>query len=395
MSDTQKHNKPNVPNLRFPEFSEEWKQYSLGEITEQFSRRNKKRIDYPMFSVTNSKGFVNQQEQFEDREMKGDDIAAYKIICPGEFAYNPARINVGSIARYDGEKECMISSLYVCFKANKEYVDSQLLLHILKSPKMVYNYGINGEGGVRIYLFYPNFSRIKVKLPSIKEQRRLASFLDLIEERISIQNKVIKDLIRIKESTTRRLLRQKDESSRIVTLGEITEMVSRRNKDRNNYPMYSVTNDRGFIPQTDQFEDREMIGNDIGSYKIIHKDEIAYNPARINVGSIAQYTEVEPCMISSLYVCIRAKEGVDSKWLIHVLKSEQLINYYNLYAEGGVRLYLFYPNFSRIKVTLPSITMQKQIADTLAAIEDKINLESSILNGYIRSRQALLNCLFI
>ena len=144
-----------------------------------------------MFSVTNSRGFVNQQEQFEDREMKGEDIAAYKIISPGEFAYNPARINVGSIARYDGEYDCMISSLYVCFKAKKELVDTQLLLHILKSPKMVYNYGINGEGGVRIYLFYPNFARIKVKLPGLDEQRKIASFLDIVEKRIEIQSKVI------------------------------------------------------------------------------------------------------------------------------------------------------------------------------------------------------------
>ena len=147
-----------------------------------------------MFSVTNVRGFVNQQEQFEDREMKGEDIAAYKIVSPREFAYNPARINVGSIARYDGETDCMISSLYVCFKAKKELVDSQLLLHILKSPKMMYNYGINGEGGVRIYLFYPNFARIRVKLPSLEEQRRIASFLDCIEERIQIQNKVIEKL---------------------------------------------------------------------------------------------------------------------------------------------------------------------------------------------------------
>ena len=144
-----------------------------------------------MFSVTNSRGFVNQQEQFEDREMKGEDIAAYKIISPGEFAYNPARINVGSIARYDGESDCMISSLYVCFKAKKELVDSQLLLHILKSPKMVYNYGINGEGGVRIYLFYPNFARIRVKLPGLDEQRKIASFLDVLEQRIELQSKVI------------------------------------------------------------------------------------------------------------------------------------------------------------------------------------------------------------
>ena len=163
----------------------------MRELTELFSRRNKQRIDYPMFSVTNSRGFVNQQEQFEDREMKGEDIAAYKIISPGEFAYNPARINVGSIARYDGESDCMISSLYVCFKAKKELVDSQLLLHILKSPKMVYNYGINGEGGVRIYLFYPNFARIRVKLPGLDEQRKIASFLDVLEQRIELQSKVI------------------------------------------------------------------------------------------------------------------------------------------------------------------------------------------------------------
>lgn len=194
MSETQKHTKPNVPNLRFPGFEGEWKQYTMRELTELFSRRNKQRIDYPMFSVTNSRGFVNQQEQFEDREMKGEDIAAYKIISPGEFAYNPARINVGSIARYDGESDCMISSLYVCFKAKKELVDSQLLLHILKSPKMVYNYGINGEGGVRIYLFYPNFARIRVTLPGLDEQRKIASFLDVLEQRIELQSKVIEKL---------------------------------------------------------------------------------------------------------------------------------------------------------------------------------------------------------
>ena len=348
-----------------------------------------------MFSVTNSRGFVNQQEQFEDREMKGEDIAAYKIISPGEYAYNPARINVGSIARYDGDSDCMISSLYVCFKAKKELVDSQLLLHILKSPKMVYNYGINGEGGVRIYLFYPNFARIRVKLPGLDEQKKIASFLDVLEKRIEIQNKIIEDLKCVKESITRRLINQKDESSRIVTLGEITEIVSRRNKNKENYPMYSVTNDKGFVPQEEQFEDREMKGEDISAYKIVLKDEIAYNPARINVGSIGQYTGDSPCMISSLYVCIKARKGIDSKWLIRTLRSEHLVYYYNLFAEGGVRLYLFYPNFSRIRVTLPPLEQQLRNAAILGQIENKIALESSILSGYRQTKRALLCKLFV
>jgi len=185
-----------------------------------------------MFSVTNSRGFVNQQEQFEDREMKGEDIAAYKIISPGEYAYNPARINVGSIARYDGDSDCMISSLYVCFKEKNKLVDSQLLLHILKSPKMVYNYGINGEGGVRIYLFYPNFARIRVKLPGLDEQRKIASFLDVIEKRIEIQSKIIKESLILKKVLCHKLF---DSSKNSVSLASIADIEMGQSPDSSSY----------------------------------------------------------------------------------------------------------------------------------------------------------------
>ena len=236
---------------------------------------------------------------------------------------------------------------------------------------------------------------IPLFIPSSLEQEKLAGLFSHLEERIAVQNKIIEDLLSIKESATRYLLSHKEENYRNVTLGDITEIITRRNKNRINYPMYSVTNDKGFIPQTEQFEEREMVSDDISAYKIIQKDEIAYNPARINVGSIAQYTEQNPCMISSLYVCIKAREGVDSRWLIQVLKSEQFINYYNLYAEGGVRLYLFYPNFSRIKVALPPLARQQQISKTLDAIDQKIKLESSVLSGYRHCKQALLDGLFL
>ena len=92
-------------------------------------------------------------------------------------------------------------------------------------------------------------------------------------------------------------------------------------------------------------------------------------------------------MISSLYVCIKARKGIDSKWLIQILRSEHLVYYYNLYAEGGVRLYLFYPNFSRIRVTLPPLEQQSRIAAILGQIENKIKLESSILSGYRQRRK--------
>ena len=88
-------------------------------------------------------GGVPQSEQFEDREMMGEDIKAYKIIHKNDFAYNPARINVGSIAKYNGDEPCMISSLYVCFTADKR-LDNEWLMQLLKTPKMNFYYNING-----------------------------------------------------------------------------------------------------------------------------------------------------------------------------------------------------------------------------------------------------------
>ena len=187
------HKKLNVPNLRFPEFQGEWEKCKLGDITTNFNVRNKEKIKYPMYSVTNNRGFVPQTEQFEDRDMVGEDIKAYKVIHKDEFAYNPARINVGSIARYEGDEPCMISSLYVCFKSRKQ-IDSNWLMHLLKTPKMNFYYNINGEGGVRVYLFYPNFARIYTSYPEVKEQKKIAKLLSLLDERISTQNKIIDKL---------------------------------------------------------------------------------------------------------------------------------------------------------------------------------------------------------
>ena len=59
---------------------------------------------------------------------------------------------------------------------------------------MNYYYNVNGEGGVRVYLFYPNFARIRMSIPIIEEQKKIAKLLNLIDERIATQNKIIDKL---------------------------------------------------------------------------------------------------------------------------------------------------------------------------------------------------------
>ena len=406
MSDTQKYTRPNVPNLRFPGFEGEWKQYTMGEITELFSRRNKNRTDYPMFSVTNARGFVNQQEQFEDREMKGEDIAAYKIVSPGEFAYNPARINVGSIARYDGETDCMISSLYVCFKAKKELVNSQLLLHILKSPKMMYNYGINGEGGVRIYLFYPNFARIRVKLPSLEEQRRIASFLDCIEERIQTQNKVIEKLKSLIRELNNKLMDNPLWNK--VYLGDFMQFYSTNSLswEQLSYESGRMNNlHYGLIhiglPTMTDCKDNTLPyiqAPFIPKQFTICKDgDIAFADASEDTEEVGKAIELYNTGSMDVVCGLHTIHGRDIMGLTVVgfkgfaFNSKYFHDQLRRLAQGSKVYSITAENIKNCYIYVPEVTEQRRIVGLLLCLQDKIKCAERELNSYEMQKQFMLS----
>ena len=344
----------------------------MGEITELFSRRNKKRTDYPMFSVTNSRGFVNQQEQFEEREMKGEDIAAYKIVSSGEFAYNPARINVGSIARYDGETDCMISSLYVCFKAKKELVDSQLLLHILKSPKMLFNYGINGEGGVRIYLFYPNFARIRVKLPSIEEQQKIASFLNLIEERIQVQNKVIEKYESLIKALCHNLIISSNGT--VCHIGDILKIGSGKDYKHLTAGSIPVFGTGGYmLSVSDWLYDGESV--------CIGRKGTINNPF---------YVDGKFWTVDTLFYTYDF-EGILPKYCYYLF---QTIDWLQYNEASGVPS-LSKSTIERIQISIPSIDEQAKAIQILDRVEMAITCWRKLLNHDESIKQYLLSQLFI
>ncbi|RDB06908.1 restriction endonuclease subunit S [Runella aurantiaca] len=168
---------------RLKGFSGEWKEVRFGDITLNFSRRNKGLIDAKVYSVTNTNGFVLQSDHFE-REVAGNDLSNYKIIKRNEFAYNPARINVGSLAYFEDEVG-IISSLYVCFSTKKDILD-YYLLQFLRLEHTKHRIESLGEGGVRVYLWYDLIAKIKVKLPSLEEQTAIAQILQTADKEIEL-----------------------------------------------------------------------------------------------------------------------------------------------------------------------------------------------------------------
>ncbi len=387
----------NVPNLRFPEFSGEWERCSLGDITTNFSRRNKEEVRYPMFSVTNNRGFVPQSEQFEDREMVGEDIKAYKIIHKNDFAYNPARINVGSIAKYNGDEPCMISSLYVCFTADKR-LDNEWLMQLLKTPKMNFYYNINGEGGVRVYLFYPNFARIKTSFPSLQEQQKISSFLALLDERIATQIKIIEDLKKLKSAISKQIFVQKPICwNRLETLfikGKAGGTPTSTNKDYYNgeIPFLSIndiTKQGKYIRYTENHLSRSGLDNS-SAWIVPAHSLIMSMYASVGLVSINEV----PIATSQAMFAMQLKDKGLLDYLYYYL-SYFKYRHIHKYLETGTQSNINADIVRSIMIPDYGHRHNIEIASTLQSIDAKIDNELSILEQFNKQKNYLLSQMFI
>ena len=188
---------------RFDGFDDDWIEYKFGDITKKFSKRNKELVDARVYSVTNDRGFILQTEMFE-REVAGKDLTGYKVIERDDFAYNPARVNVGSIALFKDEIG-IISSLYVCFRTNEKLLNNYLL-NLLETAELKHKIIRYGEGGVRVYLWYYLFEAIKVKIPSVEEQKAILIILEEADKEIENYQLYLRQLQAQKKGLMQQLL---------------------------------------------------------------------------------------------------------------------------------------------------------------------------------------------
>jgi type I restriction enzyme S subunit len=182
----------------------------------------------------------------------------------------------------------------------------------------------------------------------------------------------------------------------VKTLGDVTYTVNQKNSEAKLYPIYSINNKEGFLPQSDQFEgvDSHSRGYDISLYKIVDKNTFAYNPARINVGSIGYSGELFNIIISSLYVCFKTNDEIEDNFLQYFLETSSFNNQVSNNSEGGIRNYLFYENFSKIIFQFPQNEEQKKIADCLSSLDKLITAENKKLEALKTHKKGLMQRLF-
>ena len=353
-----------------------------------------------MFSVTNDRGFVPQSEQFEGRDMVGEDIKAYKIIHTNDFAYNPARINVGSIAMYTGEKPCMISSLYVCFKTAKE-VNNEWLMQLLKTPKMNYYYNVNGEGGVRVYLFYPNFARIKMSIPKIEEQKKIAKLLNLLDERIATQSKIIDKLQTLIRGIMVELQKQglKNGTWKKFILADV--LSERSELNINLHQVFSVSVSKGVVNQV-EYLGRSFSAKDTSKYHVVHYGDIVYTKSPTGsfpYGIVKQSLNHDNVAVSPLYGVYKPKNFSTGMFLHQYFMSEvNTLNYLHPLIQKGAKNTINITNqrFLENRVGMPiNADTLLVISQLLRSLNYKIEYQQSLLLQYQKQKQYLLRQMFI
>ena len=169
---------------------DEWETVRLGDLITESSVRNKKNEDIPVYSVTNDLGFCTG---YFSKDVSSKDKSTYKIVPYGSFAYNPSRINVGSVAWQSCEERVIISPLYVVFKVS-EKVDKQYLLHYLKSDVIQTYIRALASGSVRDNLKFSILQEFQFTLRPLPEQKRIANILDKIASLISLRKTQLEKL---------------------------------------------------------------------------------------------------------------------------------------------------------------------------------------------------------
>ena len=197
----------NIPEIRFPEFSDAWKQRELGEIAERVTRRNSSLESQTPLTISAEYGLIDQNKFFGKR-IAAKDLSNYYLIQKGEFAYNKSTSNDapwGAIKRLDCYNNGALSTLYIVFKIkdNKSCYSDFLVTYYgtslwHKGVKEIASEGARNHGLLNVSP--SDFFRTKLVIPQdFEEQRKIGAFFTQLDNTITLQQRKLESLQKLKK----------------------------------------------------------------------------------------------------------------------------------------------------------------------------------------------------
>lgn len=306
-----------------------------------------------------------------------------------------------AMARTTKDERGMIAShRFPMYRAinEKVFVDYLVQYFLTQKGKNVMEAASPGGAGRNKTLGQERFMKSKIICPTMEQQLKMVQILKVADKTIFLNEKELGEKKKIKKWLMQNLFARKMRlpgyqhkwtKGRLSTfLEEMTE----KNKSAHVFNVKSISNKLGFINQSIQFT-KKVASNDLSNYKIVKKGYIAYNPSRINVGSIALYHDEILSVISPMYVVIKTKNGLDQKYFMYYVKTTIFNHYMKSQLSGSVRETLKFDDLSAIKIDLPSYDEQKAIVKVLETADKEIELLEKKLELLKQEKKAMMQLL--
>ena len=355
-------------------------------------------------------GLIPQRDYFDKDIANSDNTSGYYIIEHNDFVYNPRKSSdapYGPISRYAYPDAGIVSPLYLCFRAKGD-VDTNFFEWYFRSSawhRYIYMTGDSGARHDRVSIKDDDFFSMPIRFPSSIEQKKIASFLNAIERRISSQQLLVDNLKKYKRGVMQKVFRNMSAFSpsgfETVRLSDIFKKVYRRNSNGEIKNVITNSAEHGLIPQRDFFDKDIAVDGNTGNYYVIEYGDFVYNPRKSNTapyGPFNRYERQEKGIISPLYTCLVLKADIEPAYLAWYFKSDAWYRYIYDNGSQGVRhdrVSMTDDLLMGMPVIIPSKDSQIKIAKLLDCLEKRFQVELSQCEYLKTVREALLQQLFI
>ena len=404
MTTDKQHNRPNVPPLRFPEFTIEWDRSKLGFLTTKVGSGSTPRGGN---SVYTEKGhcFVRSQNVgmgvlLLDEIVHIDDKTHQKQIAT-EILENDVLLNItgASIGRTAVATNVIAGgnvNQHVCIIRTNDLLNQNYLCNYIQTKKIQnYIYSLQ-TGGSREGLNFEQVRSFPICYPSKVEQIKISHLISLLDRRIEVQSGLINKLESLISGITLSIMKSDDcESIRL------SELLTERNEvNTAQYEVYSVSVSQGVVNQV-EYLGRSFAAKDTSNYNVVHYGDIVYTKSPTGdfpYGIVKRSNQAKPVAVSPLYgVYIPASNdigcflhyyfcnAVSTKNYLHKLIQKGAKNTINITNQRFLENTIKVPNAEKLAIVvklLNQLSVKKQRAEDLLAL-------------YRKQKQHLLSQMFI
>lgn len=346
----------------------------LGELIELLGNAN---ADL-QYGVDDVRGVNNLKKMMPTKaDLNGRNLTKFQIVYPGEFFFNHRTSRNGSkfSITYNYEKKPIICTEdYVVFKVKNDCENILLKewLYMYFNRAEFDRFVItNSWGSSTEFYNWSDICDIELDLPSLEIQQKYVNIYNAMVSNQECYERGLEDLKLTCDAYIEDLRRK-------IPCEEIGPYIEPVN-DTNSKGLY--THVQG-VESSGSFIDTRanMQGVDISKYTIVPKGNIAYNPSRINIGSIAMYSDDEPCVVSPMYSVFRVTNTskVLPEYLMLWFGRTEFQRYTWYYAAGSVRDTFDFNLMKEVKFPIPSIDIQKDIVDIFTVYKERKSINDRL-----------------